>query len=107
MAVRIGLAIAVTLALTACRGEGDLTDDTVQTATLTGVVVDVESEGLNEVTSFELRSEGQIYEIFILEEVDYGFPLGHLNEHRVSGDPVEVETEERDGQLYAHAIEDV
>lgn len=75
--------------------------------TLTGVVTEVSSEGLEDVTSFELRSEGEMFTIHIADDVDYGFPLSHLNAHRTTGDPVRVETEERDGRLFALSIEDV
>lgn len=75
--------------------------------TVTGVVTGVESTGLNEVTQFDLRHEGETDTIFIDEDVDYGFPIGHLREHMSSGEPVRVETSERDGKLYAQSIEDV
>ena len=71
------------------------------------MVVDVQSEGLDNVTSFEVRSEGENYEIFIDPEIDYGFRLGHLQAHRVSGDPVLVKLDDRDGKLFALSIEDV
>lgn len=74
---------------------------------VTGVLLDVESEGIGEVTSFELKDGDETYEIFIAEDVDYGFDLGHLNEHLTTGDPVRVPLEERDGKLYALEIEDV
>jgi hypothetical protein len=38
--------------------------------------------------------------------VDYGFDLGHLHEHRASGDPVRCLLEEREGKLYALRIDD-
>ncbi|MDQ3951630.1 MAG: hypothetical protein M3279_01505 [Actinomycetota bacterium] len=73
---------------------------------VTGVVLDVESEGVGEVTSFTLKEGDETYEIFIAEDVDYGFNLGHLSEHLTTGDPVRVPLEERDGKLYALEIED-
>ena len=74
---------------------------------VTGVLLDIESEGLGEVTSFTLKDGDETYEIFIDENVDYGFDLGHLNEHMTAGDPVKVPLEERDGKLYAQSIDDV
>lgn len=76
--------------------------------TIEGVVIEVESSGLNEVTSFDLRHEGEETTVYIIEDHDYGFPLGHLSEHLSSGDPVIVTGEVRsDGRLYAESIVDV
>ncbi|MDQ4024738.1 MAG: hypothetical protein M3217_04500 [Actinomycetota bacterium] len=73
---------------------------------VTGVLLDVESDGVDEVTSFTLKDGDETYEIFIADDVDYGFPLGHLSEHLSTGDPVTVPLEERDGKLYALSIDD-
>jgi hypothetical protein len=73
---------------------------------VTGVLLDVESEGVDEVVSFTLKDGDDTYEIFIADDVDYGFPLGHLSEHLSTGDPVKVPLEERDGKLYALSIDD-
>lgn len=73
---------------------------------VTGVLLDVESEGVGEVTSFTLKEGDETYEILIADDVDYGFDLGHLNEHLTTGDPVRVPLEVREGRLYALAIED-
>ena len=73
-----------------------------------GVILEIDSEGLEEVRSFILKDGDQIYEIFIADDVGYGFPLGHLQEHLASNDPVAVDLEEReDDKLYALTIEDV
>lgn len=76
-------------------------------SSVTGVLVDLQSKGLADVRSFTLKSGTNVYEIRIAEDVDYGFALGHLNEHLTSSDPVRVELEERDGRLYALSIEDI
>lgn len=73
---------------------------------VTGVLLDVESEGVGEVTAFTLKDGDDTYEIFIAEDVDYGFNLGHLSEHLTTGDPVRVPLEVRDGKLYALSIDD-
>lgn len=73
---------------------------------VTGVLLDVESEGLGEVTSFVLKEGDDTYEIFIADDVDYGFNLGHLSEHLTTGDPVRVPLEVRDDKLYALSIDD-
>ncbi|MGH2757770.1 MAG: hypothetical protein ACRDI3_08280 [Actinomycetota bacterium] len=82
-------------------------DPATDESTLTGVVTDIESSGLNEVTSFQLRHDGETTTIYIDEEVDYGFPLGHLSAHMSGAEPVGVKTDERDGKLYALSIDDV
>lgn len=73
---------------------------------IAGVVVDVESEGLGNVTSFDVRSEGTSYEIFIDPGATYSFPPSHLSDHLASSEPVRVGLTERDGRLYATSIED-
>jgi hypothetical protein len=73
---------------------------------ITGVIIDIDSSGLNDVTSFTLKDGDENYEIFIDEEIDYGFPLGHLHEHVQTSVPMVVDTVERDGKLYAVMIVD-
>lgn len=102
----VALVMAVAFALPAC-GDDSNAGDGGGSGTHTGIVTNVESEGLNEVSSFTLKSGDETFEILIDESVTYGFPLGHLEEHRVSAAPVEVEVEERDGDLYALSIVDV
>ncbi len=59
-----------------------------------------------DIRAFTLRADGETYEILIAEEIDYGFDLEHLGEHRRAGDPVRVRLEERDDGLYALEIAD-
>jgi hypothetical protein len=61
---------------------------------------------LGRIERFTVRSEGETFEFDIDETIDYGFPLDHLNEHRVTGEPVIVVYEERQGRLVALEIED-
>ncbi len=94
--------MALALSLVGCDGaEPSSAPDQV-----TGVIVEIESVSLEDVESFTLRSEGDVYEILIDPEIEYGFPLSHLNVHRTSAEPVVVELDERDGELYALSIED-
>lgn len=81
-------------------------DEDAAPTRLTGPVVAIDSQGLDDVTSFEIQDGGKRYTIYIDPDVDYNFPLGHLGEHRATGEPVTVEFEERDGKLYAQSIED-
>jgi hypothetical protein len=84
-----------------CNDDGDPSRGEV-----TGVIVAVEGEGLGRIEGFTVRSEGETFEFDIDETIDYGFPLDHLNEHRVTGEPVMVVYEEQEGRLVALEIED-
>lgn len=71
-----------------------------------GVITQVEGEG-SAVRSFTLETDDHgTLEVFIAEEVDYGFDLAHLHEHETTGDPVQCLLEERDGRAYALEIVD-
>lgn len=72
---------------------------------LVGVIVAVEETG-GRIRAFTLRAGGEEYEIFIADDVDYGFDLHHLGEHRASGEPVRCKLEERGERLYALEILD-
>lgn len=92
--------LLVALVLASCsdsKGPGD---------EVTGVVVDIESAGLGQVEGFTLKAGDDTFEILIDPDVDYGFNLDHLHEHRASADPVKVELDDRSGDLYALSIED-
>jgi hypothetical protein len=96
------------LLVTAC-GAGDDSQPSGQTGApqqVTGPIVDIDSESLDEVHSFTVKSGERTYVIRIDPHIDYGFALGHLNEHRLSGDPVRVDLVERNGALYAQSIVD-
>ncbi len=74
---------------------------------VTGVVIEVESVAIDDIQSFTLKDGDVLYDIYIADDVDYGFPLGHLQEHVQSADPVAVDLESRADRLYALTIEDV
>ncbi len=73
-----------------------------------GVVVHVESRGLTQVTSFDLRtSNGAVYS-FLLAELTNGteFPPGHLTEHQASASTVRVYFAITGKMLFATHLED-
>ena len=72
-----------------------------------GVIVAIDSAAIDDVNGFTIKDGDQTYEIHIASDVDYGFPLGHLQEHVQTADPVAVDLETRDGLLYALTIEDI
>ena len=74
--------------------------------TAIGVITAIDGAG-GDIRSFTLETEDDgTLEVFIAEDVDYGFDLAHLHEHRTTGDPVRCTLEEREGEAYALAIED-
>lgn len=101
--VTAGVMVLVTVAACADTGaKGPAAPDQV-----TGVIVEIDSQSIDEVTSFTLKDGDVTYDIYIAEDVDYGFPLGHLQEHVQASEPVTVDLEERDDdKLYALTIED-
>jgi hypothetical protein len=105
--MRIALASALVAAVILAACSADPAADVVDEQPLEGVIIAIDSEAIDDITSFTLKDGDNTYEIYIADDVDYGFPLGHLSEHVQSAGPVAVETEERDGKLYALSIEDV
>jgi hypothetical protein len=70
-----------------------------------GTIVDVQ-DTRGEVRAFTVRSGGELVDISIADDVDYGFDLDHLREHLATGDPVRCTVKERGGQLYTLSILD-
>ena len=90
-----------------CAGTPAGTSTRTTPASVTGVVVDVSSQGLGKVTGFVLKDGDRSYKITIDPEVDYSFPLDHLNEHRATGAPVQVKLDQQRGDaMVALSIED-
>lgn len=95
--------------LAACGGDDgeDVPSDVANAPSqVTGVILDVQSEGLQEVTGFTLKDGDATYEILIDPNTDYGFDLGHLREHLRTGDPVSVPLDADGDKLYALSIDD-
>lgn len=72
---------------------------------VSGVITEVRMDG-NDISGFELEAVAGTHEILIDPDRDYGFRLGHLYEHQRTGDPVLVDLEVRQGELYAVSILD-
>ncbi|MFN2488592.1 MAG: hypothetical protein ABR529_02400 [Actinomycetota bacterium] len=100
------LLVILIAAAAACAGSSGASDDGGAPEKLSGVVLEVRSEGLGDVRGFTLKSGDETYEVAIDPDRDYSFPPAHLSDHLASGDPVRVELEARAGKLYATAIED-
>ncbi len=102
------LVLALAVFILAPRFLGDKTEQELSTTAtnFTGVITAIDSSELNDVSNFEVRHDGKTTTVYVRADFDYGFPIGHLQEHLASGDPVTVEGELIDGKFYADAIED-
>ena len=103
-------ALLVALVLGAC-GDDDAPSNAAGSAEVPdevrGLITQVEAHKGKHVTAFTVENEeGETYDISIAADVDYGFGLAHLIEHRKEELPVSVTLEERSGTLYALSIED-
>lgn len=77
-------------------------------SSIEGVVVRVDSTGLNKVTSFTLRDVDGGIHVFKLDKLENRaeFPPGHLTEHQANADPVRVYFTLVGGDVFAIRIED-
>lgn len=100
--------IAATVFIGGCSEPAERPDDSTPQAPseVTGVIVDIDSAGLGDVRSFELKRRDETFQILIDPEVDYEFDVGHLSEHLAGGQPVRVKVDARDGKLFAQRIDD-
>lgn len=73
-----------------------------------GVILSVDSRGLNDVRGFTLRSSSGDLLTFTMGELENGdeFPPGHLVEHQAAAAPVLVFFRTEGGALLAYRIED-
>jgi hypothetical protein len=75
---------------------------------VTGVIVNVESEGLTDVRGFTIRTDGNVDMAFVLDRLENGvdFPPGHLVEHQAASSPIRVWYRTEGGVNYAIRLED-
>ena len=97
---RLAALAAAMLLLAGCGGDGAATPTNV-----TGVVENISKRG-DEVRRFSVRADGRTYVLDTPADVDYGFDLIHLEEHRTTGDPVRCTVERRGDRLVATSIVD-
>jgi hypothetical protein len=89
---RIAVALIVVLAVTAIAAILASRGSSPTELSITGVIAGIQSEGLDRIRSFSLRTdEGQVVEfaLGILENAA-DFPPGHLAEHQATGQRVRV-----------------
>ena len=73
-----------------------------------GIVIAVESAGLDQVKGFTMRTNAGdtiVFKIGTLDNADE-FPAGHLKEHQASSSPVFVFFRQENGQLVVYHLED-
>ena len=92
------------LTLASCGGDND--DGGDAPSVITGTVVEVQTQSLTDVESFVVSQGDERFTIYIGARTNLDFPPAHLNEHRISGDPVRVEVDESGDRLVARTIED-
>ncbi|MFN8620241.1 MAG: hypothetical protein U0869_05790 [Chloroflexota bacterium] len=95
-------ALLLVLALAACGG-----GDTLHTET--GIVVDIQAQGLARIDGFTLRTSDGRELTFDTTQTRFdatGFPPQHLQEHRALADPVKVTYQEKDGRNAVVKLED-
>lgn len=96
--------LIVALISAGCGGDGN--DGAGTPDEITGVILEIDSEGLGEVNSFRVKDGDDTYTVRIDPGREYGFNLGHLHEHLQNAEPVKVELESRGDSLVAVTIED-
>ena len=100
---RVACAAVAALVVGGCGGGGE--SSTPTPTEVTGLVRTISREG-DRVERFSVRADGRTYVLETPRDVDYGFDLGHLAEHRDTGDPVRCTVERRGNRLVATAIYD-
>ena len=98
--MRLAIVLAVPILLAACASEAEVPPE------VTGSITAIERGDRGGITGFTVEAPGGVYDIRIDPGRDYGFPLEHLEEHRVQSLPVRVTLEDRDGEAYAVEILD-
>ncbi len=73
---------------------------------VTGVITTIGRGAEGDIQRFVVRQGDRAFEIRIDPRRDYGFDLGHLEQHRASEWPVTVRLEQRDSAVYAVEILD-
>ncbi len=87
---------------------GSSSGGVIPASPITGVIVAVDSRGLDDVRGISLRTDEGTILIFDLREMrdTATFPLGHLAEHQATAESVRVSFRVEDGVLVATAIDD-
>jgi len=73
-----------------------------------GVITSIDSQGVDKVMGFTLRTRSGVDLTFVIGQLDNGveFPPGHLAEHQASLEPVLVYFKAEGGKLVVYHLED-
>jgi len=73
-----------------------------------GVITSIDSQGVDKVKGFTLRTRSEVDLTFVIGQLDNGieFPPGHLAEHQASLEPVLVYFKAEGGKLVVYHLED-
>jgi len=87
---------------------GPATPGSATAPSVVGVIVGVESEGLDKVRGFTLRTGGGVTEAFMIGALENGtaFPPGHLVEHQATAQLVRVWYQVQGSAMVAIRLED-
>jgi hypothetical protein len=111
--VRLVAALLLAVGLAACgpaatSGPGATASGSVTTSPVEGVITNVVSAGLDQVTEFTLRTGDGTLLRFRIGDLENGaeFPPGHLTEHQATSDPIRVTFRVEGDELIATRLED-
>ena len=103
-------AVVLALALAACAPAISQTPPPSRQleSPIEGVITNVVSAGLDQVTEFTIRTGDGTILRFLIGDLENGdeFPPGHLTEHQATSDPIRVTFHVEDGELVATRLED-
>lgn len=103
-------AVILALALAACEPAISQTPPPSRQleSPIEGVITNVVSAGLDQVTEFTIRTGDGTILRFLIGDLENGdeFPPGHLTEHQATSDPIRVTFHVEDGELVATRLED-
>lgn len=104
----LALGIVVVVAGAAAILRGTQRVDSSTAPSIVGVVVGIDSEGLDAVRAFGVRTAEGAVVTFLMGPLENGaaFPPGHLGEHQATADPVRVFYREDGGNKVAIRIDD-
>jgi hypothetical protein len=71
-----------------------------------GLISSIEDQGHGRAVAITVENDDGPHRILLPEDIDYGFDLKHLAEHRDQREPVSVKVQERNGRDVALKIED-
>ena len=100
---RVTALAAVLVLVAGCGGtstSGDSGDEAPRE--VTGRIMKIERTN-GRISALDITSDGKSYRVVVAPDIDYGFDLEHLKQHRSQHLPVRCPLEQRGGRLVATA----